>query len=266
MGKCKNIECGNETEGKRVYCSLKCRNVYVNKYLRDYSKTSEGFEKKRKEKESEYLKSPKQCKECEEIIPYDKKENDFCDKSCSNSYSNKNRILSYETKEKISISISNYIQENGNFGCLTEESRKNRTRPKILNKKCKGCGKKYSNKNQYFCNQKCQREYNRKHMDEYEKYKADCKFKFSLNDYPDKFDFDLIREHGWYKPTNRGNNLNGVSRDHIYSVREGFENRIDPEIISHPANCQLLVHGQNISKNKRSDITIDELLEKIEKW
>ena len=38
--KCKNIECVNMTIGKRVYCSLVCRNYYVNKYLRDYTKIS----------------------------------------------------------------------------------------------------------------------------------------------------------------------------------------------------------------------------------
>jgi hypothetical protein len=47
------------------------------------------------------------------------------------------------------------------------------------------------------------------------------------------------------------------------SVREGFEMGIDPQIISHPANCRLMIHNENISKNKRSDITIEELLEKI---
>lgn len=39
--KCKNIECENDVIGKRIYCSLSCRNYYVNKYIRDYTKIKE---------------------------------------------------------------------------------------------------------------------------------------------------------------------------------------------------------------------------------
>ena len=64
----------------------------------------------------------------------------------------------------------------------------------------------------------------------------------------------------------KNNNLDGVSRDHMFSVREGFEKGIDPKIISHPANCRLMIHNENISKNKKSFITIEELLDRIEKF
>jgi hypothetical protein len=103
-------------------------------------------------------------------------------------------------------------------------------------------------------------------MDEYQKYRIDSNFKFNLKDYADEFDFSLVKKHGWYSPTNKNNNLNGVSRDHMFSVREGFEKGIDPKIISHPANCRLMIHNDNISKNKKSVITIEELLERIEKF
>jgi hypothetical protein len=87
-----------------------------------------------------------------------------------------------------------------------------------------------------------------------------------MNTYPDEFDFDLIRTYGWYKAANRGNNLTGVSRDHIISVRYGFDNGISPEIISHPANCQLMQHGLNVSKSSGCGITLDELKVKIDAW
>ena len=64
--KCKNIECENETIGKRIYCSLSCRNIFVNKYLRNYDKVSDIFTKKRIKKENEYLLNPKNCKERDE--------------------------------------------------------------------------------------------------------------------------------------------------------------------------------------------------------
>ena len=103
-------------------------------------------------------------------------------------------------------------------------------------------------------------------MDEYQKYKQDCLFKFNLADYPEHFDFSLIEKYGWYSPTNKKNNLEGVSRDHMLSVREGFELGIDPKLISHPANCRLMKHTDNISKNKKSVITVEELLEKIKEF
>ena len=103
-------------------------------------------------------------------------------------------------------------------------------------------------------------------MDEYQKYRLDSNFNFNLSDYPDEFDFSLIEKYGWYSPTNKKNNLNGVSRDHMFSVREGFEMGIGAHLISHPANCQLMIHRENISKNKKSIISIDELLKRIENF
>jgi hypothetical protein len=97
-------------------------------------------------------------------------------------------------------------------------------------------------------------------------YRRLCAFKFSLNDFPDEFDFSLIEKHGWYSAKNHGDNLHGVSRDHIVSVRFGFDNQIEPKIISHPANCQLLRHNDNVSKHKKCSMTIEDLLEKIQKW
>lgn len=97
-------------------------------------------------------------------------------------------------------------------------------------------------------------------------YRADCSFKFNVYDFPDEFDVQLVEQFGWYKAKNRGNNLTGISRDHIVSVRYGFDNNIDPAIISHPANCQLLQHGTNVSKGKKCDLTIEELFVKISNW
>ena len=101
---------------------------------------------------------------------------------------------------------------------------------------------------------------------EFENYRADCAFKFNLSDYPDEFDFSLIESFGWYKPKNRGNNLIGISRDHMISVRYGFDNKIPPEHLSHPANCMLLKHGENVSKGTKNSITYEELLKRIESW
>ncbi len=46
----------------------------------------------------------------------------------------------------------------------------------------------------------------------------------------------------------------------------GFENLIDPYIISHPANCNLLQQNDNSSKGSKNSLTLDELLKRIEAW
>ncbi|CAK0751140.1 hypothetical protein CCP3SC1AL1_1830007 [Gammaproteobacteria bacterium] len=98
------------------------------------------------------------------------------------------------------------------------------------------------------------------------RYRQLCEFKFNVFHFPNKFDLKLIEEFGWYKAKNRGDNPNGVSRDHMYSVKEGYLNNIDPYIISHPANCMLMKHNDNNKKNINCSISLEELNNKINKW
>lgn len=105
-----------------------------------------------------------------------------------------------------------------------------------------------------------------KNLEKLSCYRLACNFKFKLSDFPNEFDFSLIEEHGWYSPSNKKNNLNGISRDHMVSIKYGFENKIDPKIISHPANCRLVKHTDNISKNLKCSISYDELIKRIEIW
>ena len=93
-----------------------------------------------------------------------------------------------------------------------------------------------------------------------------CSFKFNVFNYPEEFDLALIEKHGWYSASNRGGNSNGVSRDHMLSVRFAFDNGIDPMLVSHPANCKLLRHNDNVSKFSKCSITHEELKARIEKW
>ena len=246
MNKCKNIECNKEIENNRIYCSFKCRNYHVNKNLRDYSKNGNGLTEKTKElyeKKLKFCLNPK----CNKILSYEKRRNSFCSQSCSTSFTNIGRVVTNETKKRMSISHKN----------------------KLVNKtiKCKNCDilieKKIRKK---FCSDNCKKQNNQKDMTEFAKYKQETNFKFSLNDYPNEFDFSLIEKYGWYKPKNRGNNLSGVSRDHMLSVKDGFNKGINPKLLSHPANCKLMIHNENVSKNKKSILTYNQLLERIEMW
>ena len=51
--------------------------------------------------------------------------------------------------------------------------------------------------------------------------------------------------------------------DHIYSVSDGFLNDIDPKIISSVCNLRVITQVDNLKKGKKSDITLEKLLEKI---
>lgn len=210
------------------------------------------------------------CKLCGKKLNY--YQDLFCSKSCSAKYNNKHHVRTEESKRKTSKSLINYhknnIENSDKILIITEDGDE-----KILHEHvCECCGKIFHSKkkNRKYCSKKCSAKSRsdkyRNNIDEYKIYHIACDFKFSLNDYPDEFNFRLIEKYGWYKAKNHGNNLNGISRDHIFSVRDGFENKIDPYYLSHPANCNLMIHNDNISKHKHSDITFEELLERIKEW
>jgi hypothetical protein len=53
--------------------------------------------------------------------------------------------------------------------------------------------------------------------------------------------------------------------DHNFSVKEGFINNVDPEIIGHIENLQLLTKLENCTKKAECYISLQELLENINK-
>ncbi len=263
---CKNIECVNETKNNNVYCSLTCRNIFVNKHLRNYSKLKKTNLKKKERLMEIYYKSPKKCKYCDEIIIYEKRRNKYCNGSCSSSHTNIGRVHSDETRYKLSKAAIN----NNSISYLDKDGEKLRKRKKYYKspKKCKHCISviEYSKRDYIFCDKECKNKYNREKLTEYKRYKLDCKFDFNLANYIDEFNFKLVEKYGWYKAKNNGDNLNGVSRDHMYSVYEGFKNDINSRLISHPGNCELMKHEFNFKKFTGCSITIKELKQKIKKW
>lgn len=84
----------------------------------------------------------------------------------------------------------------------------------------------------------------------------------------DEEQIKLLKEHGIF---NCRNNTKGVVRDHMYSRRSGFENKVFPEILRHPCNCQILTHSDNIAKKYQRYIdadahTLDKLFCKIQAY
>lgn len=194
----------------------------------------------------------------ERVNKFPSKKMYFCSRRCSNV-----RSHTEETKNKISAKIkrlentNSYVRQSKiTYDLICVECNNSFHNNRQIKFCSKSCSSKFSNRNRYKDVNKTTLTY----------YRSQCAFNFNLKDFPDDFNFSLIEEFGWYKAKNRGNNLNGVSRDHIVSVKYGFENNIDSKIISHPANCQLLRHNDNVSKYSKCDLSLEELLLKIEQW
>lgn len=182
----------------------------------------------------------------------------FCSRKCANS-----KIQTVELNAKRSSKLSGRK--------LTEEHRKNLCKngyPKTKEKYCLHCDKLFLSRkeSQQFCSNKCWQDNNKLIMDDWHRYRLDCAFKFNVFDYPNYYDLTMIEKFGWYSAANRGNNLSGVSRDHMYSIKDGFRNNVDPSIIAHPANCCLMLHKDNNEKKTKSSITLEELILKIKNF
>ena len=93
-------------------------------------------------------------------------------------------------------------------------------------------------------------------------YKEQCQF--NLAGVIERIEgFELLKQHGIY---HRLHNKHGVVRDHIVSVHYGYKNNIDPKVISHPANCRFILHSQNAKKTFKCELTIEDLMKRIDKW
>jgi hypothetical protein len=189
----------------------------------------------------------------------------FCGIKCSRSFATKGKRS--EINNKVSAKLSNRK--------LSDQHKKNIEQANNFNRKdkmiryCLDCNSIMHcspSDNRKFCTSNCWVNYTERNKESFLLYRQRCNFNFKFEDYPDKFDLTLVEQCGWYSPSNKGNNLNGVSRDHMLSVREGFELGIDPDVIKHPANCRIIPHRQNQSKREKSSITIEDLLKRIRTW
>ena len=52
----------------------------------------------------------------------------------------------------------------------------------------------------------------------------------------------------------------------MISRNYGWLNNIPPEVIAHPANCEMIIQSNNTSKGTKCSITLEELYERIEHW
>jgi hypothetical protein len=197
------------------------------------------------------------CHTCKKIFQvkerekqYPKKKIYFCCRSCAN-----HRIHSVECKAKISKSLKGRKSLKGS---VQRQSRR-----------CLNCNENFEvlpKSKRKFCNKICYGKYQGKDITEKYRYRLDCQFKFNIYHYPKKFDISLIEKYGWYKAKNNGDNPEGVSRDHKFSIDCGWQNGISFEIIRHPANCQLIKQKENAAKHTSCSILLEGLLQDIKNW
>lgn len=211
---------------------------------------------------------------------FDPNENHFCSNSCARSFATQENRE--EINQRISETLKRKIKNDREFKEeVLEDLPFERKTQKIGDRsdidsttsnssaiQCPACGENWvlSESDRKYCSHECHMEDLRVDPSESRsKYRKECKFDFNLWHYPEEFDLDLIREHGMYRSANMEDpNLNGVVRDHRVSIMYGWRNEVDPEVISHPANCELMLHKENISKNDGCSITVKELKRRIE--
>lgn len=149
MNICRNDDCPIEISDDRKYCSLKCRNVYVNKHLRNYSKNVDGITRLREHKEIEYKKNPKKCLNCGIDIPFEKRSNKFCNHSCTASYTNVRRNIKFYTLSNIGLN---------NILIANQKKKEENTSKYLKNPNfCEMCDKEleYEKRNKKTCSKKC---------------------------------------------------------------------------------------------------------------
>lgn len=169
----------------------------------------------------------KSCKQCGNKISGKKI---FCNKSCAASFNNSGRIRSEESKKRLSILMKDKIAA-GEF-TPTFPNQKGKTWAKLPN-------------NSWLA------------------YKSACVFYTPFDIHHMLKGYSLLQKYGWWHPIK---NPSGVSRDHMYSVKNGWLNNIPIDIIRHPANCNLILNSENNKKGTNNSIELEELLLRIENW
>jgi len=219
------------------------------------------------------INSLSECQQCGKDILQNKNQTKFCSRSCAATYNNAQRPSSvgerhsrilkekYSAREKTCRRCkANYC---GAHTCNTIITKESITKPSYI-RCCASCNSQLADNRKKYC-KLCFP--NARH------YRSLASFKFNVYKFPDQFNVDLINIHGWFSPNgygkrNKSPNLSGVSRDHLYTVADGFKNKIPPELLAHPANCEIKLHnGPNGNNSKRkSSISLDELMDLIQKW
>lgn len=61
-------------------------------------------------------------------------------------------------------------------------------------------------------------------------------------------------------------NKSGYVRDHKLSKQDGYKLKLFVELLRHPVNCEIISHASNASKNYKSNMDVNTLLDLIESY
>ena len=243
------------------------------------------------------MKIEKECPVCAQIfLVYKTQKKNTCSKRCmgllqtgnnnpnyGNKWSEKQRKIASERTKQIFVddpSRREKISQQHKGKKLSEEHKN------ILSKKMKG-----NQRGRYFSDeikQKIGIKSSAKFTDEYKardrktreergywiplNQKSDLEIYYKAADWIQQM-FNLVEGEQKDLLFNKGvfnvySNRKGVVRDHKYSRRSGFENKVPPLLLRHPVNCQIITHSDNVKKKRSRYVdadsqTLEELLQKI---
>lgn len=95
------------------------------------------------------------------------------------------------------------------------------------------------------------------------KYRYLARFKINALNITKIRGFSQLEVVGWY---NSQHNPNGLVKDHMLSIAHGFKNKINPEVVGHLANCELIPAVKNIKKSSDCSISEKDLKTLIKRW
>jgi hypothetical protein len=98
-------------------------------------------------------------------------------------------------------------------------------------------------------------------INSYKQYRKACEFKFALAYESGILGYELFANNNY-----KLSDTVALHRDHMISVSYGWKNNISPDIIAHPANCQILLAKDNIKKQAKCSLTPQALEERIKNW
>lgn len=205
-----------------------------------------------------WISEQHRCQHCGKIMTEYFGTGKYCGYSCANS-----RVHSTTTKLKISKSIAEFYDN------ASIQYKCHRYPVKLYF--CINCNAPiWSSRKQSYCSDSCKQ----LHL-QYKQFKKiiakptrqiyyyQCNFNFDVKDYPELFDLSLYDKYGYYDPIY---NPDGIIMDHKYSKYSGLSNCIDPYILAHPCNCELIRQSENSRKYTDNSITIDQLIFNIKQF
>ena len=189
--------------------------------------------------QKKYNASPKYCVNCSQLLTYEQRKNTFCSKGCAGTYNNLNSSVDRKRGPTPKVKVpKEKLPYSTLYKCV-----------------CKTCGLVWRGRSS--------KQYCDDHVDNYSHCRrAQFWFTFALSDYPELFDFNLLKKHGMRS----NDNINGVVRDHRVSVADAIKYNYDPRYIKHPLNCELLLNADNAKKFKRSSLTYEELVKLVDDY